>query len=555
MKFKKSIVILMILLLFLTIFNLNSVALNLEYIENNSSDFDGYIIKFKGESVYNFINNLKSSVKNQLLNFSVNINNSFFLKKIKDYKEKLCLKHIKIKNEIITSINYKENSNTLFKREYYNLFNGISIKKISSKLLTKIRNLPGIEKIYPDYKIYASLDKSVPLINADEVWKVKDDYDKLITGEGITIAILDTGVDYTHNDLKDNYLSEGSYDFINNDTDPMDDNGHGTHVTGIAVGKGIESKNRYIGVAPNAKFYSFKILNQNGEGNFSTYYDAMMRTLDPNDDGDFSDKVDIVSLSFGTKEPGNPDDNLCEILDNIVDAGITVVAAAGNLGPNLKTITSPGCARKSICVGSTDKNDIIASTSSRGPVELNGYILDKPDIVAPGVNIKSTSKSGDYEIYSGTSMATPHVSGAAALLLQAYPQLDPTEVKQKLIESTKDLGYERNIQGYGRIDIIKPIKPNKQLQIISPEIVTEAQIFKIQILDNNDKPIKVWTLSLIPFHIPRIKYGHSRRYIAPLIIGKNKESVKGTIFAFKFHNGFQIVKKDIIIVNKIRVNN
>jgi serine protease AprX len=335
----------------------------------------------------------------------------------------------------------------------------------------------------------------------------------------------------------------------------MDDNGHGTHVTGIAVGKGLQSENQFVGVAPNAKYYSFKVLDQNGEGNFSTYYNAMMKALDPDNDGDFSDKVDIVSLSFGTKEPGSPDDNLCEILDNIVDAGITVVAAAGNLGPDLKTITSPGCARKSICVGSTSKNDVIASSSSRGPVEWSGNMIEKPDIVAPGVSITSTSKSGGYEINSGTSMATPHISGTAALLLQVYPELSPTEIKQKLMESSKDIGYEKNIQGKGRIDIFNAIKPNKQMQIIAPEIVSEAEIFKIQILDSNDTQTRVWNLLLIPFHIPRLKFGHSRRFVAPMIISKNKESVKGTIFAFKFRGGFEIVKKDIIVLNKIRVKN
>jgi hypothetical protein len=260
-------------------------------------------------------------------------------------------------------------------------------------------------------------------------------------------------------------------------------------------------------------------------------------------------------LSFGTKEPGNPDDNLCEILDNIVDAGITVIAAAGNLGPDLKTITSPGCARKSICVGSTDKNDEIAASSSRGPVEWSGNILEKPDIVAPGVSISSTSKSGGYEINSGTSMATPHASGTAALLLQAHPEYSPNEVKQKLIESTKDIGYGKNTQGNGRIDIFNAIKPHEQLQIIAPEIVSEAEIFKIEILDNSDNPIRVWTLTLIPFHIPRLKFGHSRRFVAPLIINKNKESIQGKIFAFNFRGGFEIVKKDIIVLNKIRVKN
>jgi len=555
MVLKKTMISLILFMLFTTIFNFNTVAYNFLNSESKKSNFDGYIIELNDEPVFSFVKKLKLSTNIILSNFTEKFNNSFFSKKIHDYKDKLKSAHENIKNEILTIINFKDASNRLFKREYYELFNGLSIKKISDTVLLKIKNLPNIKNIYPDYKIYATLDQSVPLINGDDVWMMKDNFGKEITGKGITIAFLDTGVDYNHIDLKDNFISEGSYDFVNNDTDPMDDNGHGTHVTGIAVGKGLESDYQFVGVAPDAKFYSFKILDHNGKGNFSTYYDAMKRALDPNSDGDFSDKVDIVSLSFGTEEPGNPDDSLCEIVDNVVEAGITVVAAAGNLGPGSNTITSPGCARRSICVGSTDKNDLMAPSSSRGPVEWSRNILEKPDIVAPGVNIKSTKKSGGYEINSGTSMATPHVSGAAALLLQNNPEINPFELKQKLIKSTKDLGIDISSQGNGRIDVLNALISNNQLKIKAPEIVDEAQIFQIEIFDNNDNPTKVWTLTLIPFHIPRLKFCHSRRFIAPLIISKNKEFIKGKIIAFNFYGGFKIAKKEIIILNKIRVNN
>jgi hypothetical protein len=556
MRFKKSFIILIVFLLLISIFNFNTISSeSLNYEINNSSYYDEYIIELNEEPVFSFVNQLIKSAKTKLTDFSKIINISSFLKEVKNYKKNLQLMHKKVKGEISTTIDFKGNLNKLFNREYFDLFNGLSIKRISDKLILRIKNLPFVKDVYPDNKIYATLDESVPKINADDVWKIKDSLEKNLTGEGITIAFLDSGVDYNHVDLKDNYISEGSYDFVNNDTDPMDDNGHGTHVTGIAVGKGIESNYQYVGVAPDAKFYSFKILDHNGEGNFSTYYDAMMRALDPNNDGDYSDKVDIISLSLGTKKPGSPDDNLCEILDNVVDAGIIVVAAAGNLGPNSNTITSPGCAKRSICVGSTNKYDIIASSSSRGPVEWDNNSLQKPDILAPGVNIKSTKKSGGYEINSGTSMATPHISGAAALLIQKDSQLNPTELKKVLLESSKDLGYEMNSQGYGRIDVLAAIEPNNQFIIKAPEIVSEAEIFKIQILDSNDNPTRVWTFAFIPFHIPRLKYGHSRKFIAPMVLCKNKEYIKGKIIAFKFHGGFQMVKKDIIVLNRIRVNN
>ncbi|UCF49081.1 MAG: S8 family serine peptidase [Thermoplasmatales archaeon] len=559
MKFKKSIVVLIVFILLTSIFNFNSAAINIinsetNHIENKSN-FNQYIIQFKNEPLIRFRNRLKIIVKHLFLNLTENVKNNFISQKIYEYKNSLISNHTKIKEDILKLLDDDISFHGIFLRDFYDLFNGISIKGITEELVIKIKNLPNIKNVFPDQKIYATLDESIPLINADDVWRIKDDFGKDITGQGITIAFLDTGVDYNHPDLKDNYISNGSYDFVNNDADPMDDDGHGTHVTGIAVGKGIESNYQYVGVAPDAKFYSFKILNYDGEGNFSNYYDAMMRALDPNDDGDYSDKVDVISLSIGTSEPGDPDDSLCQVLDNVVREGVTVVVAAGNLGPESNTITSPGCARNSICVGSTNKNDLIAYSSSRGPVEWDGNSIDKPDVVAPGVNIKSTKNNGGYVDNSGTSMATPHVAGAAALIIQYKSEISPYEVKQALKQSAVNLGYDINTQGNGRIDVLKAINPERYFIIKAPDTVNETQIFKIKLFDNNDNRVRAWTLILVPFHIPRLKYGHSRRFIAPLIINKNREFVKGKIIVIKLHGGFQIVRKDFIIFNKIRVNN
>jgi len=554
MRLKKTIVILLVFLLLTIIFNFNSVAFQ-TINKKEKAIFNDYIIQLNDEPTFSFINRLRLITKNMFLNLTENEKFNFISQKINEYKEKLISIHKTIKEDILKLSGKYKSYNEVFTREFFELFNGIYIKKVSTDIIAKLKNHPLIKNVFPTYNIYATLDVSVPLINADYVWNLKDDFGKNITGQGVTIAFLDTGVDYNHPDLRDNYISEGSYDFVNNDDDPMDDNGHGTHVTGIAVGKGIESNYQYVGVAPDAKFYSFKILKKDGEGNFSTYYDAMMRALDPNNDGDYSDKVDIVSLSFGTKEPGNPDDSLCQVLDNVVKAGVTVVVAAGNLGPGPSTITSPGCARLGICVGSTNKNDIIASSSSRGPVEWNGDYMEKPDVVAPGVSIKSTKNKGGYEVYSGTSMSTPHIAGAVALILQANSKFDPTNVKQLLKTSALDLGYNVNTQGNGRINLLNIIKTDKQLVINAPDIVNEAQIFKISLLDINNDPVRAWTLFITPYHIPRLKFGSSGRFVAPIIICKNNEFVKGKIIAFRFQGGLEIVKKDILIVNNVRINN
>ena len=139
MIFKKLLVVILIFILFSTFFNINTVAINSLNYDNNKTDFDGYIIQFKDEPIYSFINKLKNTTKNLFSNYTEKINNSFFINKIKEYKEKLNLNHRKTKNEIITTLGYKGTSKSLFKNDYYKLFNGISIKKISNNLLSKIQ--------------------------------------------------------------------------------------------------------------------------------------------------------------------------------------------------------------------------------------------------------------------------------------------------------------------------------------------------------------------------------------------------------------------------------
>ncbi|MDH7507457.1 MAG: S8 family peptidase, partial [Candidatus Thermoplasmatota archaeon] len=468
---------------------------------------------------------------------------------IKNHKKQLLSIHNNAKKEIIKILEKKNLSNEIFLKEFINVFNGVSIKNIPDEFIQKIKDLPYVKNIIPNYKISATLDVSVPLINADELWKMKDSNNVNITGKGVNIAILDTGVDYNHPDLKDNYIEAGSYDFINNDTDPMDDNGHGTHCAGIICGKGYSSNFKYVGVAPDAKYYAIKILDENGNGNFETYLSGMEKALDPNGDGDYSDHADIISLSFGTNTPGRPDDQFCEIVDNVVKEGIVVVVAAGNNGSDFNTITSPGCARLSICVGATDKNDVIASFSSCGPVEWDGNYLVKPDIVAPGVNIISTKKGGGYIAKSGTSMSAPHVAGAAALILQARSDFTPEQVKQVLKEKAKNLGYNQNIQGSGRIDVLNVLKKDT-LYIEAPSIINESQWFMVKIKNKNGEPVKALILFTIHFHLTRIRYGSSVIFKAPIIYINDKESLNCKIRIFTKYDKFETIEKEIIVINK-----
>ncbi|GAG81134.1 unnamed protein product, partial [marine sediment metagenome] len=267
------------------------------------------------------------------------------------------------------------------------------------------------------------LDESVPLIGAPEVWKLDADGNncatsgkRCLTGKDITIAIIDTGVDYTHPDLGGCFGSGckviGGYDFINDDADPMDDHGHGTHCAATAAGDGVLK-----GVAPYADIISYKVLSSRGSGSWSDVIAGIERSVDPNQDGNFSDHVDIISMSLGGY--GNPDDPVSTAVDNAVDNGVVAVIAAGNSGPGEQSIGSPGTSRKAITVGATDKNDYIAEFSSRGPVIWDNGAILKPDIVAPGVSIcaaqwddawsKNECLDTEHTSISGTSMATPHV--------------------------------------------------------------------------------------------------------------------------------------------------
>ena len=529
--------------------NSSNAVIVKDYNLGESENFNEYIIQFKEKSIVEFINQLKTRLKNEFFNLTKKMSNIFLIHIIQNYKNYLLSIHKNVKENISKFLENYNSINEIFLREYINLFNGISIKNVSYEFIQKIKNLPYIKTVFPNYKISATLDTSVPLINADDVWKIKDSCNRNITGKGITIAILDTGVDYTHSDLKYNYIQQGSFDFVNNDTDPMDDYGHGTHCAGIICGNGNSSNFQYIGVAPDAKFFAVKILNQNGEGTFDTYLSGMEKAVDPNDDGDTSDHADIISLSFGTEEAGRPDDQFCKVVDNIVKMGVIVVAAAGNRGPESNTITSPGCALQSICVGSTDKVDVVAPSSSRGPVEWGGNYLVKPDILAPGINIISTKNGGGYIVKSGTSMAVPHVAGAAALILQANPDYTPEKVKQILKENAKNLKYDPNIQGSGRVDVSNVFKEDT-LYIDAPSEVNESKFFRVKITDKNGIPVNALVLITFPLHVTRFKYGSSILFKAPIILLNGMETLKGKIRVLKIESDYEVYIKDILIVNK-----
>ena len=274
-----------------------------------------------------------------------------------------------------------------------------------------------------------------------------------LTGRGIGVAVLDTGC-FPHEDLQNRIAA--FRDIVGRKRLPYDDNGHGTHIAGIIAGAGIDSGGRYHGVAPGCSLISLKVLDHRGNGYASDVLAGLKWIRDHREEYN----IRIVNISVGSfsRRGMSEESALVKGVDAAWDAGLVVVVAAGNNGPGQRTITTPGISRKVITVGCSDDykevdvaGNRMTDYSGRGPT--NACIL-KPDIVAPGSNIVScANRSGSYTRKSGTSMSTPLVSGAVALLLEKYPEMTNLDVKLRLRERAVDLGLPRNQQGWGLLDV------------------------------------------------------------------------------------------------------
>ncbi|GEL76777.1 S8 family peptidase [Tenuibacillus multivorans] len=318
-----------------------------------------------------------------------------------------------------------------------------------------------IKKVYYDREVQALLDVATPTVQADEV--VRNGSES--TGEGVNVAVIDTGV-HPHEDLQGRIVE--FVDLVNQDTEPYDDNGHGTHCAGDVAGDGAMSMGQYQAPAPKANIIGVKVLDKMGSGSLSTVMEGVQWCIENQE----TIGIDVISMSLGS--PANSsyqdedDDPMVDIVETAWEAGMVVCVAAGNEGPEPNTIASPGISNKVITVGAMDdrdtverSDDIIANFSSRGPTI---YGVTKPDVVAPGVDIVSLRSPGSYidklqkdarvgEYYvmlSGTSMATPICAGVVALLLEHDPSLTPDDVKDLLINNAQGLG-DPYIYGAGYI--------------------------------------------------------------------------------------------------------
>lgn len=306
-------------------------------------------------------------------------------------------------------------------------------------------------------------------IGADDVWRMGYE------GDGIVIAVTDTGAAFEHPALRDVYRGlDGEHDYdwfdaIAGSEEPIDEHGHGTHVTGTVVGK---HGSRMIGVAPEARWISCRLIERQS-GPDSAALACLQWVLAPTKLDGSEPRVDlapdVVNASWGGdvgKEcPGSPE--LADAVYNLQAAGILFVASAGNSGDACSTICAPGMYPAAFSVANYEtRGNRIAGSSSRGPVDWDGDRIVKPEIAAPGTDINSSLPPARYGELTGTSMAAPHVTGAVALLLSARPELRgrPDVVRAILQQSAKYVRADRcgpegeesgpnNSAGSGVVDI------------------------------------------------------------------------------------------------------
>jgi subtilisin family serine protease len=298
----------------------------------------------------------------------------------------------------------------------------------------------GVSALWLDGKVKAALAESVPQIGAPQAWAAGYD------GTGVTVAVLDTGVDATHPDLVGQI--DTTVSFVPGE-DTSDVNGHGTHVASTIAGTGAASGGANKGVAPGADLIVGKVLGNDGYGQDSWTLAGMQWAAETG--------ADVVSMSLGDSIPTDGSDPMSMAVDALSQQyGTLFVVAAGNAGP--ETISAPAAAREALTVGAVDKQDALAYFSTTGPVSGSGAL--KPDLTAPGVDINAARSSqsggeGPYVGMSGTSMATPHVSGAAAILAQRHPDWTRQQLKDALMSSAHGLAdsYTPYEVGTGRVDV------------------------------------------------------------------------------------------------------
>jgi len=448
------------------------------------TDYEGYIVIFNEPSVLDVRESyLRVSAKRVGDGPSLNDEISAHFNSLKETHGSV----LGTNERADTLTGFQVRRNLIVKSEYFSLLSGAWVDGSEAEI-ERIRSSPLVKSVTPSYLYYPILSRSVSEVNADNLVTREN---VQLTGRGINIAVLDTGIDYTHEDFGscDKTQAENNscpkiiygYNFVEDNKNILDLVGHGTHVASTIAGNG-ELK----GVAPESRLMIYKVCDDSGcpEGAILA---GLERAIDPNQDFQYGDRAEVISMSLGGSAVNPPESDIFTLsIDNAISSGSIVVIAAGNNGPGKETIGSPGIMPKAITVGASCLPDqlwnhescgteypYIAEFSSRGP----SFVNDKPDIVAPGVDICAAKGSeippdfgeecfdDKHIMLSGTSMATPHVSGAVALIRQAHPEWDYLMVKNALKSTARDLGYPRYVQGSGLTDVGEALNFDRQFKL------------------------------------------------------------------------------------------
>ncbi|WP_305783435.1 S8 family serine peptidase [Symbioplanes lichenis] len=306
----------------------------------------------------------------------------------------------------------------------------------------------GVQTVWLDGKRQPVLDRSVPQIGAPAAWQAG------LTGAGMSVAVLDTGVDATHPDLAGRVTAKS---FTEGETDNV---GHGTHVASTIAGDGTASGGRYKGVAPEARILSGKVCEDAGCDDSAILAGMQWAAAEQH--------AKVINMSLGGTDTASIDPLEEAVATLSAQTGALFVVAAGNEGPGAGTIGSPGSADAALTVAAVDRDDTVARFSSRGLRTGDGAL--KPDIAAPGVGIVAARATGtelgppdaafpdSYVASDGTSMATPHVAGAAILLAQRHPDWTGAQLKAALTGSAERTPGAPAEIGAGRVDVARALR-------------------------------------------------------------------------------------------------
>ena len=337
------------------------------------------------------------------------------------------------------------------------IFNGFAMTATPG-VIAEIASRPEVASVTPDVTVQAppaapassTPESNVSLVNAPALWGLG------YRGSGVVVANMDTGVDVSNPELGPKWRGGTNSWYDPNGqhvSTPTDVSGHGTWTMGVMVGG--DAGGTAIGIAPDAKWIAVKIFNDSGSATTSRIHQGFQWLLDPDGNPATADAPDVVNNSWALSGAG------CSLefeqdLVTLRAAGILPVFAAGNYGPNASTGSSPANNPDGFAVGATNNSDVIASFSSRGPSACGETSRTFLELVAPGVSIRSTDLYAGYTSQSGTSLAAPHVAGALALLLGAFPDLSAADQESALETAAADLGAAGpdNTFGYGRLDAL-----------------------------------------------------------------------------------------------------